>query len=214
MWLGALVAAVVLLPKAGTAQVSPFAPPVEATAGSAAWQINGEPIVVQGLTYYPTRAFRLFDGQVMVQTGFFAGVPVYSDVTIQPFVEIYVPLGNGRMRVYERRPERDFGELVTAGTGGPSLPSSAVEHALPIRMEPVHTVIVTGVLPSGDNGVWLEFEGSRWYSDGPAAMLTPDRFEPIGEYHGFPVYRDKNAGSAAIWVSVVKGGPVAPYAKR
>ena len=32
---------------------------------------NSEPIVVGGLTYYPTRGFRLFDGQVMAQAGMY-----------------------------------------------------------------------------------------------------------------------------------------------
>jgi hypothetical protein len=64
------------------------------------------------------------------------------------------------------------------------------------------------------NGVWLEFNGARWYSNGPASSFSLDRFEPVGEYHGFPVYRDKTSGTDDIWVSVVKEGPVAPYAKR
>jgi hypothetical protein len=64
------------------------------------------------------------------------------------------------------------------------------------------------------NGVWLEFNGSRWYLDGAAVSFSPDRFEPIGEYRGFPVYRDKSGRKDEIWVSVVKDGPVAPYAKR
>ena len=49
------------------------------------------------------------------------------------------------------------------------------------------------VPPSGlrPDGVWLDFNGARWYSDGAAESFSPDRFEPMGEYHGFPVYRDK-----------------------
>ena len=43
--------------------------------------------------------------------------------------------------------------------------------------------------------------------------FSPDRFEPIGEYRGFPVYRDKIGSSDDIWVSVVKDGPLAPYAE-
>ena len=83
---------------------------------------NGEPIVVGGLTYYPTRGFRLFDGQVMAQTGMFEGVPVYSDTTIEPYSELYVPLGSGRMRVYERRREREL-----AGTTGSHVPTFPVD---------------------------------------------------------------------------------------
>ena len=67
--------------------------------------------------------------------------------------------------------------------------------------------------PSGPNGVWLDFNGARWYADGAATSFAPDRFEPVGQYRGFPVYRDKAAANE-IWVQVVKDGPLAPYAKR
>jgi len=68
--------------------------------------------------------------------------------------------------------------------------------------------------PDAANGVWLEFDGSRWYSDGPAASFSPDRFEPVGDYHGFAVYRDRTSRKNEIWISVVKDGPLAPYSKR
>src|SRR6185436_14567094 len=88
---------------------------------AAEWQINSTPIVVGGLSYLATRAYRLFDGQVMSQTGLFEGVPVYADMTIEPYSELYVPLGNGRMRVYERRREREL-----AGTTGSHVPTFPV----------------------------------------------------------------------------------------
>jgi hypothetical protein len=68
--------------------------------------------------------------------------------------------------------------------------------------------------PGAANGVWLEFKGTRWYADGPAASFSPDRFEAVGEYRGFPVYRDKTTSKDAIWVATVKDGPLAPYSKR
>jgi len=68
--------------------------------------------------------------------------------------------------------------------------------------------------PSGANGVWLEFNGARWYADGAAASFSPDRFEPVGLYRGFPVYLDKATATNEIWVQVVEGGPLAPYARR
>ena len=86
---------------------------------------------------------------------------------------------------------------------------------LPDLGRPRRTSILTAVSrTNGANGVWLAFNGARWYSSGPANVFSPDRFEPIGEYHGFPVYRNKTSGTDEIWVSVVKDGPVAPYAKR
>jgi hypothetical protein len=84
------------------------------------------------------------------------------------------------------------------------------------RARPQRTIVQMIPTPqrATTNGVWLEFSGARWYADGTAVSFSIDRFEPIGDYRGFPVYREKNGRSNAIWVSVVKDGPVAPYAKR
>src|SRR5882757_8883211 len=92
---GAVLLVTLLLPKSGNAQVFQFrTPPPDTSAAGADWQINSQPIVVGGLTYTATRGFRLFDGQVMAQAGMFENVPVYADLTIAPFSELYVPLGN------------------------------------------------------------------------------------------------------------------------
>lgn len=241
--LGVVLLVAVLLPKIGNAQVFQFrTPPPDVSAAAAQWQVNGEPIVVGGLTYYPTRGFRLFDGQVMAQTGMFESVPVYSDTTIEPYSELYVPIGSGRMRVYERRRERELagttgshlptfpvdsptvpaprerlvGTPGAVGTAGTSVSRPVSDAAVrPDRARPQRTSIITAVGPAGGaNGLWLEFNGARWYSNGPAASFSPERFEPVGEYRGFPVYRDKAGTSDDIWVSVVKDGPLAPYRKQ
>jgi hypothetical protein len=176
-------------------------------------------------------------------------VPVYSDVTLEPYSIIYVPITRSNMRVYERKREGDL-----AGTVGSRTPSFAVEIASDTARKNVERATAasaiagaTGTAASsipapassvgttfapdrdrgrrvslqsiprpvgGPNGVWLEFNGARWYADGPAVSFTPDRFEPIGEYRGFPVYREKRNAKSEIWVSVVKDGPVAPYVKR
>jgi hypothetical protein len=256
----------VLLPKTGNAQVYQFrtSPPM-VTAAAMDWQINSEPIVVNGLVYYPTRGFRFFDGQVLMQVGVVDRIPVYADSTLEPYSLVYVPIGRDRVREYERR--RD-GELAgTTGSRPPSFPvqspsgqalrdtsvgsvgtSGVVEPtqpplpaaapvvqpstAAPVRTSATNeissvgtggradrglarrTLVETVPRPSGANGVWLEFKGARYYADGPATSFSPDRFEPVGEYRGFPVYRDKTAGNDAIWVSVVQNGPLAPYVRR
>ena len=69
--------------------------------------------------------------------------------------------------------------------------------------------------PTGNEGVWIEFEGARWFSAGPAVSFSPDRFVPTGSYRGFVVYRDTMGGRAdTIFVTVVPDGPVAPYTRR
>ncbi len=54
-----------------------------------------------------------FSGDQMVRTGYYNGVPLYADTTIEPYSVVLVPVGRGQMRPYERI--RD-GEL--AGTTG------------------------------------------------------------------------------------------------
>ena len=269
--LGLCLTVAVLLPKTGSAQVSPFrTPPPDVTAAAAEWQVNSEPVLVGGVVYYPTRGFRFFDGQVMVQTGIFDRVPVYADPTLEQFSVLYVPVGRNRMREYERRRDREL-----AGTTGSRAPSFPVQSpsAQVLRERTVGAVGTTGMIepsprttelttdvaletapapsamgsggtidsratspvgtagrldrgrsrralietfprPSGANGVWLEFNGARWYAGGATTSFSPDRFEAVGEYRGFPVYRDKASGKNEIWVSVVKDGPLALYVKR
>jgi hypothetical protein len=267
---GLFLTMAVLLPKTGNAQVYQFrTPPPAVSAAASDWQINSDPIVVNGLVYYATRGFRFFDGQVMMQVGIVDRVPVYGDATIEPYSVVYVPIGRDRVREYERRRE---GEL--AGTTGSRVPAYPVQSpsgqalreasapptivatsgilesgpfaaapptaapaaqgapAAPRAAEPTdaspsvgtsgsadrgltrRTLVQTVPRPSGMNGVWLEYNGARYYLDGPATSFSPDRFEPVGEYRGFPVYRDRTASKDAIWVSVVKDGPVAPYVRR
>ena len=89
-------------PRAGSAQVSPFENPApQVTAASEIWQLNSEPILVNGLVYLPTDARVFFDGHVMVPIGVYEKVPVYADATLEPFSVVYVPVGRNLMRPYE-----------------------------------------------------------------------------------------------------------------
>lgn len=68
--------------------------------------------------------------------------------------------------------------------------------------------------PTRNTGISIDFQGRRWVSDGPAQPFFPDRFVPIGEHHGFPVYRARSGDTDTIYVTVVADGPVAPYSRR
>ncbi len=141
--LGLFLSVAVLLPKTGNAQVYQFRTPAPVvTAAASDWQINSDPVVVNGLVYYPTRGFRFFDGQVMMQVGVVERVPVYADTTLEPFSIIYVPIGPDRMREYERR--RD-GEL--AGTTGSRPPS------FPVQSPSVQALRDTSVGAVGTSGL-------------------------------------------------------------
>lgn len=100
----------------------PTAPPL-VTAESERWYLGGEPITYSGNTYYPSGAHVHFNGNEMVRSGFFLGVPLYTRTTQEPFSIVYVPLAGGMMQPYERR---RTGELAgTAGSTAPTLPTAS-----------------------------------------------------------------------------------------
>jgi hypothetical protein len=99
-------------------------------------------------------------------------------------------------------------------TGGVFVRPSTRASDIPERTRPARTRVETIARPTGSGGVWLTFNGERWYSSGSAVPFAPDRFRPIGEYRGFPVYRENGGDQDRIWVSVVQDGPLAPYEKR
>jgi hypothetical protein len=245
--LGVVLSVAMLSPEEARAQAYAFGPPQpEVTAGQSEWLRSGEPIIVEGLIYYPTQATRLWDPSVMVQTSVYRGVPIYADVTIQPFSRVYVPVTRSLMTEYERKRqgllagttgsrtphfpvdvasdtvlERELQDARLAllanatGTAGESVPQpTSTVGTAPVVVRPRPTRMESIPAPAGRNGVWLEFGGARWYSDGDAVPFSADRFEPIGDYRGFPVYREKRGRSDTIWVSALKDGPIAPYKRR
>src|SRR5256885_5510912 len=164
--LGLFLTAAALLPKTGNAQAFSFrTPQPDVSAAAAEWQINSDPIVVSGLLYYPTRAFRIFDGQLMVQVGMVDRVPVYADTTLEPYSLVYVPIGGARMREYERR--RD-GELAsTTGSRVPSFPVALATERVPA--EP----------PAGTNGA-RDIAGTTGIRTDAAFAATSRGIESVG----------------------------------
>jgi hypothetical protein len=232
----------VLVPKMANAQAFSMPTPAPIVdAASATWQILGEPLFHAGHFYYPAGPIVFFDGNVMVRTGHYEGIPLYSDTTIEPYSIVYVPVGGNRMKPYERRRE---GEL--AGTVGSRTPSFPVERNPAVVRVPTITeagapaVGTVGVMPltsvaetpaeattysptsiqsipppTSNAGVWIMYEGERWYLSGTASSYDPARFTPVGTYRGFPVYREaKSEASNVIYVSVVQDGPLAPYMRK
>ena len=68
--------------------------------------------------------------------------------------------------------------------------------------------------PQAANGVFVEFDGARWFSSGPATNFDPKTFTRIGDLRGLPVYT-AGGREATIFVPVAEGlEVVAPYSKR
>jgi len=196
-------------------------PNPEVTAADADWQVRNDPLVVQGLEYFPTRETRIFDGQVMTQIDVYQGVPIYADTTTEPFTLVYVPLSRDRMRTYERPRDPDYATVSGRGTVLPApaaVETSGVVALQPAPMTPPVSMPPPGIeslrRPSGTSGVWVPFNGARWYLDGAAVSYSPDRFVQIGSYQGFSVYRERANGANRIWIPSVSGGLLTPYARR
>ena len=121
----AAAAFVVLLSAPVFAQI--YSGPTEApivTAENDAWYRRGEPVVFAGDFYFPAGAVVFFNGNVMVRTGHYNGVPLYADTTLEPYSVVFVPIGRNQMQPYERR---RAGELAgTTGSRAPSFPGPSV----------------------------------------------------------------------------------------
>ncbi len=62
--------------------------------------------------------------------------------------------------------------------------------------------------------MWIDFASARWFSAGRAVDHEATRFERVGEYRGFPVYRERGGPETRIYVTVTTDGPLAPYDRR
>ena len=97
-------------------------PPPLVTAENETWYRIGEPVMFAGNIYYPAGPATHFNGNEMVRSGFYKGIPLYSQTTIEPYSVVFVPIGGGMMQPYERR---RTGEL--AGTSGSTVSALPVE---------------------------------------------------------------------------------------
>ena len=157
---------VLLLSVAAFAQVNsrPTDPPI-VSAENENWFRLGEPLTFAGNFYYPAGAVVFFDGNVMVRTGHYNGVPLYADTTLEPYSIVFVPIGRGQMQPYER--VRD-GEL--AGTSGSRAPS------FPGRSDRRGDVIASA--PGAPTNAPLPIGAISVFTPEPDAVATAGR-EPV-----------------------------------
>jgi hypothetical protein len=212
-------------------------PPPAVTAENESWYLKGEPVPFAGDFYYPSGAQIHFNGNEMVRSAYYGGVPIYTRTTIEPYTLIFVPVAGGLMQPYERRPDRSMSQAgppmaqaaAPPGFGPPVvLESTAPEPAPAYLPSDVPEAVGTAgraraVLPSmpvrfrpqSPNGIFVEFDGARWFSSGQSVPLDTLRLTKIGESHGFPVYADRAHDGSTIYVPIARGvDVVAPYSKR
>ena len=114
------------------------APQISAAAES--WYLLREPIQYAGELYYPAGSSVYFNGNQMVRTGHFNGVPLYADATRDPYSVVYVPIGGRQLQPYERRRRGDL-----AGSVGTTLPSFPVSLLPDTPLVPVAAVAPTNL---------------------------------------------------------------------
>jgi len=72
--------------------------------------------------------------------------------------------------------------------------------------------VVTAEQPQGVNGVWVTYDGQRWFAGGQPMALSEAHFTQIGTYHGFPVYR-RDGDASRIYIPAA-GGLVVPFSTK
>lgn len=113
------------------------------TAINMSWYASGEALPIFGDYYYPTGPTVFFNGNQMVPTVVFGGVQLYADATLEPFSIVFVPIGGGLMRPYERR---RAGPL--AGTVGSTTPSFPVAPSTDLTPSTSPLISASAALPT------------------------------------------------------------------
>ena len=102
-WKWTLFAVLVALGAPASAQVQsrPADPPL-VTAANESWYLLREPVQFAGDLYYPAGPAVFFNGNTMVRSGHYNGVPLYADTTVEPFSVLLVPISRGLLQPYTR----------------------------------------------------------------------------------------------------------------
>ena len=186
------------------------------TAESTSWFRAGEPVTWDGAIYVSAGARRPFNANVMVRSGVFRGIPLYTDATIEPFTVVLVPLPGGWMQPYERRAvaiNLETRQAAGPPTFGPAYVLSGAQSDAPVtpaidepsvshtpspigtsgRLAPTPTRPVTTVIPpTGANTIWVNFDGRRWYAANASIEYDAAQLNEIGRYYGWVVYAKKS----------------------
>jgi hypothetical protein len=184
----------IMLCAAGAAHAQATLQPTPAplvTAESEQWYQSGEPLMYSGNVYYPAGPQVHFNGNEMVRSGYYKGVPVYSKTTIEPFSILFVPLAGGVLQPYERR---RAGEL--AGTTGSSAPSFPVASPAEIATGMMTTtpVLQAAMPPTLGSPILFDQAPER----ASAAPVAPIPSQPVGTSGRLTAVRSPMGPSARV----------------
>jgi hypothetical protein len=235
------MALLIAVPVSAQVQSRPTEPPI-VSAENEQWFKLGEPLQVGGDIYYQAGPRVFFNGNTMVRTAHFNGVPLYADTTLEPYSVVFVPVGRGIMQPYER-PRR--GDLAgTTGSRAPSFPVGAVtagyRGAIMAAASPTNLPRPIGAIsasadtsslavadaaqsepigyvpllrPESNDGIWITYSGAKYVSAGTAVPFRAADFHLVGDYAGFPVFARQNVTDDVIYIPT-RAGLVAPYRKK
>lgn len=172
------------VPASAQVQSRPTDPPI-VTAESESWYQLREPVQFAGDLYYPAGAAVFFNGNTMVRTGHYNGIPLYADTTIEPYSIVYVPVRRGLLQPYERLRRGDL-----AGTTGSRTPSFPVRGVPDGGSQPVAAVAPTALpQPIGAIGAFTPDPGvaaalnqtfvQAATSDPPVRMVILPQDQPV-----------------------------------
>lgn len=197
----------------------------QVTAANEGWYQRREPIPYAGEVYYPAGATVFFNGNHMVRSGYYNGIPLYADATLEPYSVVYVPVSRGQLQPYERRRHGDL-----AGTTGSRTPS------FPVQMTPELTGMTAAAvppirppMPAGAIGVYpRESTSAREVRTmaGVADATTPVAVGTSGVIAARETPRargivslDRPQGNDGVWVGFlgekwVSAGAAVPYSQE
>jgi hypothetical protein len=179
--------------------------PVYADTTIEPWSLVYVPVGRERVRAFERARTRELEGTSGSRSASFATMPSSggSPVTVTP--------SSAMVPSVAERPVGTAGSVAPRATGMNSYVANIPERSRATRTR-IETIPQPRATSAG--GVWLEFNGNRWYSAGSAVPFVSDRFTPVGQYRGFTVYRATTGDRDRIWVAVVPDGPVAPYEKR
>jgi hypothetical protein len=190
-------------------QSRPTDPPL-VTAEHEPWYVQGSPVQFAGNNYYRAGATIFFDGNKMIRTGNFNGVPLYADTTIEPFSLVFVPIGRGLMQPYERLREGDIAG--TVGSRAPSFPVSALPTGSTLPMAPTAPTSLEQVLDEP-----VPAAGSAAVRPRANAPAPPDENTPAAIQRPPATPEAIQAARESVWIEFdgkrwVHAGPAVPLA--
>jgi hypothetical protein len=147
--------------------LQPTARPI-VTADNEAWYQAGVPLMFGGLTYYPSGPIVHFNGNEMVRSGHFQGIPLYSRTTIEPYSFVFVPLAGGLMQPYERRRSGDLADSV--GSVTPSFPVVRASEQRDLEYVP-GAGLVQAPAPPSQLGVSVDRDAAEPLTGAPSTIL-------------------------------------------